>query len=330
MRDRDGSAGRRKPRKWFTFDRDTQIGILTGERGRISVATMFLGKRNLISIHAHRGLLLASTMLLVSASARTKERVESPGVVKELEGSSRDVLDALKSDLEDQTIHGTLIYDKEPTLLGATEEQSSKFFPEWTGGGQVFYKVRPKAIAPRHFLESADQGTIVVRFVLTPITADRSRLRIDAIYVEDAHRVYHQSDGTVEGAEFKVIQDRLLAIQFDEQQASDAQRRRDSAELVKQNFIHQREDETERLAHAQAGVKDLQERVQKLRHDVERRVKAPGADLKAAPFREAATIKPMAAYTEVVVVIVTPRWLGVQELDGQRGWLAEDQLELLP
>jgi hypothetical protein len=67
-----------------------------------------------------------------------------------------------------------------------------------------------------------------------------------------------------------------------------------------------------------------------LRHDVERRVKAPGADLKAAPFREAATIKPMAAYTEVVVVIVTPRWLGVQELDGQRGWLAEDQLELLP
>ena len=207
-----------------------------------------------------------------------------------MEGSSRDVLEALKSDLQDQTIHGTYIFDKDPTLTGATEEQTSRYFPAWTGGGQVFYKIRPKAIAPRHFLDSADQGTIVVRFVLIPVTADRSRLRIDAIYVEEAHRVYHQSDGTVEAAEFKVIHDRLLAIQFDEQEAADAQRRRDSADLVK----------------------------------------APGADLKAAPFREAATIQPIAAYTEVAVVIVTPHWLGVEEADGQRGWLAEDQLEPLP
>jgi hypothetical protein len=259
-----------------------------------------------------------------------RERIEGPGFVKEIEGSTRDVMDALKYDLEDQTIHGTFMFDKDPVLLGATLENASKLFSEWTGGGQVFYKVRPKAIAPRHFLDSADQGTIVVRFVLMPVTADRSRLRIDAIYVEDAHRVYHQSDGTVEGAEYKVIHDRLLAIQFDEQEAADAQRRRDSAELVRQNFTRQREDETTQLAAAEAGVKDLQERVQKLRHEVDRRVKAPGADLKAAPFREAATIKPLAAYTEVVVVIVTPHWLGVEESDGQRGWLPEDQLESLP
>lgn len=264
------------------------------------------------------------------AKEPAKEKVESPGFVKEMEGSSRDVLEALKSDLQDQTIHGTYIFDKDPTLTGATEEQTSRYFPAWTGGGQVFYKIRPKAIAPRHFLDSADQGTIVVRFVLIPVTADRSRLRIDAIYVEEAHRVYHQSDGTVEAAEFKVIHDRLLAIQFDEQEAADAQRRRDSADLVKQNFIRRREDESTQLANAEAGVKDLQDRVQKLRHEVDRRVKAPGADLKAAPFREAATIQPIAAYTEVAVVIVTPHWLGVEEADGQRGWLAEDQLEPLP
>lgn len=268
--------------------------------------------------------------LLLGGNVPAKERIEGPGFVKELEGSTKDVLEALRSDLEDQTIHGTYIFDKQPTLSGATVESSSKFFPEWTGGGQVFYKVREKAIAPRHFLDSADQGTIVVRFVLLPVTADRSRLRIDAIYVEEAHRVYHQSDGTVEGAEFKVIHDRLLSIQFDEQEAADARRRRESAELVKQNFRHQREDETTRLAEAEAGVKDLQDRVQKLRHEVDRRVKAPGADLKGAPFREAATIMPIAAYTEVVVVIVTPHWLGVEEADGQRGWLAEDQLEPLP
>jgi len=288
---------------------------------------MFSG---LLKLHLRRAIVVGVAGLLWGVGVPANERVEGPGFVKELQGSGRDVLDALKSDLEDQTIHGTYIYDKEPILLGAIEEQSSKFFPEWTGGGQVFYKVRPQAIAPRHFLESADQGTIVVRFILTSVTPDRSRLRIDAIYVEEAHRAYHQSDGTVEGAEFKVIQDRLLAIQFDEQEAADAKRRRDSAEIVKQNFIHQREDETTRLAEAEAGVKDLQERVQKLRHEVDRRVKAPGADLKAAPFHEAATIRPMSAYTEVVVVIVTPHWLGVEDADGQRGWLAEDQLEPLP
>jgi len=301
---------------------------------RATTTIMSLGqrniKRNIVSRLLRRATLLGMLALTAQAGTHAKDRVEGPGLVKDLEGSTRDVLDALKYDLEDQTIHGTYIFDKDPILTGATLEQSSKFFPEWTGGGQVFFKVRPKAIAPRHFLESADQGTIVVRFVLIPVTADRSRLRIDAIYVEDAHRVYHQSDGTVEAAEYKVIHERLLAIQFDEQEAADLQRRRDSAELVRQTYIHQREDEATRLAQAEAGVKDLQERVMKLRREVDRRVKAPGADLKAAPFREAATIRPMAAYTEVVVVIVTPHWLGVEAPDGQRGWLAEAQLEPLP
>jgi hypothetical protein len=279
---------------------------------------------------AGRALFFGLAALAACQSTTGNERVEGPGFVKELEASPRDVLDALKFDLEDQTIHGTYIYDKQQTLDGATEESSSKYFEPWSGPGQVFYKVRTKAIAPRHFLESADQGTIVVRFVLTTLTGDRSRLRIDAVYVEDAHRTYHISDGTVEGAEFKVIQDRLLAIQFNEQEAADAKKRRDSAELVRHNYLQQREDETTRLANAQESVKDLQERVQKLRREVDRRVKAPGADLKAAPFREAATIAPLAAYTEVAIVIVTPYWLGIEEADGQRGWLPADQLEAIP
>jgi len=277
-----------------------------------------------------KALILGFAVLVGCVASAGKERVEGPGFVKELEAAPRDVMDALKFDLEDQTIHGTYIYDKQQTLEGATEESSSKFFEPWTGPGQVFYKVRTQAIAPRHFLESADQGTIVVRFVLITLTGDRSRLRIDAVYVEEAHRTYHISDGTVEAAEFKVIQDRLLAIQFNEQEAADAKKRRDSAELVRHNYLQQREDETTRLANAQESVKDLQERVQKLRREVDRRVKAPGADLKAAPFREAATIAPLAAYTEVAIVIVTPYWLGIEEADGQRGWLPIDQLETIP
>src|SRR5271154_187311 len=153
---------------------------------------------------ARRALILGVAVTAGWVSATGKERVEGPGFVKELEAAPRDVMDALRFDLEDQTIHGTYIYDKQKTLEGATEENSSKLFEPWTGQGQVFYKVRTQAIAPRHFLESADQGTIVVRFVLTTLTGDRSRVRIDAIYVEEAHRTYHISDGTVEAAGFKV------------------------------------------------------------------------------------------------------------------------------
>jgi len=51
-----------------------------------------------------RGATLLSAMALAVCAALpakepAKEKVESPGFVKEMEGSSRDVLEALKSDL---------------------------------------------------------------------------------------------------------------------------------------------------------------------------------------------------------------------------------------
>jgi len=63
---------------------------------------------------------------------------------------------------------------------------------------------------------------------------------------------------------------------------------------------------------------------------LERRIKAPGADLKAAPFQSAANLKTLAAYTEVIVLIVSPHWLGIETPEGQRGWIYEDHLEPIP
>jgi hypothetical protein len=140
----------------------------------------------------------------------------------------------------------------------------------------------------------------------------------------------HPSDGTVESSEFKAIQEHLQAIQFAAQEAADIKRRRDSADLVKQTTLRRREDETTLLASAQSSVKDLEERLKNLRHEVERRIKAPGADLKAAPFQSAAKVVTVPAYTEVVIVIVTPHWYGVETPQGQRGWMPIDQLEPLP
>jgi uncharacterized small protein (DUF1192 family) len=264
------------------------------------------------------------------AGGPTKDQFASPGYVKEFEATQADALQALNEVLQDQIIHGTYIFDKQPTLTGATVAESTSLFEPWQGQGQVFYKIRKDAIAPRHFLDSADQGTIAVRYVLISASPGRFRLRIDAIYVESTRRKLHVSDLTVESSEYKVFQDHLQAIQFAAQEAADAKRRLESAELVRQTVIRQREDETTRLAAAQASVQDLEQRISTLRHEVERRVKAPGADLKSAPFRAAANVKTLAAFTEVVIVIVTPHWYGVETPDGQRGWMPVDQLENLP
>jgi hypothetical protein len=84
------------------------------------------------------------------------------------------------------------------------------------------------------------------------------------------------------------------------------------------------------LAAAESTERDLEQRVNALRHQIEMRIKAPGASLKSAPFRSAADVAALAAYTGVLIVIVTPRWYGVETPDGQRGWLPLDQLEPLP
>ena len=111
--------------------------------------------------------------------------------------------------VHDQVIHGTLIFDKEPILTGAEAVDSTPLFDPWQGPGEVYFKIRKNAIAPRHFLESGDQGTIAVRFVLIPVDANRTRVKIDAIYQETAHRIFHPSDGTVEKSEMKEIKDQL-------------------------------------------------------------------------------------------------------------------------
>lgn len=273
----------------------------------------------------------AACLVCAAPYAWAKERdVPGAGLVMEFSASYDNALRALQEIVQDQTIHGTYMYDREKTLTGAVTAEATPLFDRWEGGGKVFYKIRTEVIAPRHFLESADLGTIAVRYVLTSVNPERMRLRIDAIFMEKAHRAGHASDGTVESSEYKVIQDRLQAIQSAEQEAADAEQHRESIALAQQSLLRQRQDESTQLAAAQSSVQDLERRIDTLRHELERRVKAPGASLKAAPFHSAANLAELAAYTEVVIAIVTPHWLGVETPQGQRGWLPVEQLESLP
>ncbi|MGB9433771.1 MAG: hypothetical protein WBQ89_16125 [Candidatus Acidiferrum sp.] len=263
-------------------------------------------------------------------AASPPKELTTPGLMREFLAPIADVRQAVISVQKDHIIHGTLVFDKEPTLTGAEAADSTPLFERWNGPGEVYYKIRPDAIAPRHFLESADQGTIGVRYVIIPVNDERTRVKVDAVYIEAAHKTVHPSDGTVEKVEMQEIKDALDSLQQAAMDAADARRRELSAELVRQSYARQREDESSRVSNAQASEKEMQEEIVSLRHELERRVKAPGADLKAAPFQSAATLRALAAYTEVVILIVSPHWLGIETPEGQRGWLPLEQLEPLP
>lgn len=275
---------------------------------------------------------LSSFLLLpaISLAASPPKELTTPGLMREFTARIEDVRQAVISVQKDHIIHGTLVFDKEPTLTGAEAVASTPLFDPWKGPGEVYYKIRREAIAPRHFLDPADAGTIGVRYVIIPASDDRTRVKVDAVYIETVHKVVHPSDGSVEKSEMKEIKDALDSLQEAAMEAADARRRELSAELVRKSYARQREEETTRLSNAQSGAKDMEQEIVSLRHELERRVKAPGADLKAAPFQSAANLKTLAAYTEVVVLIVTPHWLGIETPEGQRGWLPIEQLEPLP
>jgi hypothetical protein len=254
----------------------------------------------------------------------------SQGLTTEFSASVDDVLQALQVILHDQIILGTYMFDREQTLNGAAAVDSTPLFKPWREDGKVFYKIRTDVIAPRHFRDSADQGTIAVRYIVTSVSPERTRLRIDAVFVEDARHGTHPSDGTVESSETKLIQEGVQAIQTARQEAAENQRRAESIDLARQTIVRQREDESARMAAAESSERDLDERIHALRHQIEMRIKAPGATLKSAPFRSATDVAALTAYADVLIVIVTPRWYGVETPDGQRGWLSQDQLEPLP
>ena len=275
-------------------------------------------------------LILLAAPLLFSFPPPKDKTPLSPGFAAEIAAPEADVLQAVREVVRDQTIHGTYQFEKEQTLTGATEADSSPFFANWEGAGKVFYKVRAGVIAPRHFRETGDQGTIAVRFVVQSLAAQRTLLHIDAVYVEAARRVAHPSDGTVESSEYKAIQEHLQALQLQAQEAEEARISLERTEAERKLWQRRRDDESARLAAAQSSVHDLEQRAQALRHAVEARVKAPAGELKAAPFRSATTLQPLTAYTEVVILVLTPYWYGVETPNGQRGWIRRDQLEPLP
>ena len=298
-----------------------------------------------------------------------------------------EVAQVVEEAVENTIIRGTKEYNKDEYVAGAVAAPSTPVFPKWTEGGRVFYKVRKQALDPRNFKDSSDVGTLAVRYVVKPQGDKNTVLRIDAIFVEDFRHVAHASNGSVESAEYKDIQDRLASIELVKKETAEALQAKQK-HFAKEKFgtdndvssskgdadsdVSGNTDGKEVLSvppstaragdrmtgRSQTGEKttaqpspapaspsaamapatptypksgeSLEQQVAELRQQLERLVKQPGAPLKSAPFHTASTLKSLPPGVEVLILITTSYWYGVETHDGEHGWIRRDQLEQLP
>jgi hypothetical protein len=297
-------------------------------------------------------LVLALAMTAVHVDAKEKDGVQyGMGLIVNVPFPERDVAQVVQQVVQNGMIRGTKEYNKDEYISGATEASSTRAFPEWTEGGKVFYKVRLKALDPRNFKNTSDVGTLAVRYVVQAQGDKNAVLRINAVFVEEFRHVSHPSDGSVESAEYKNIHDQLEAMDAMRVQTAEAEREKQERAAKTQKPMPLQEpeysssqppssaapppetpiaDPQPASTSASSAPQTLEEHVRDLRRQVERQVKAPGAPLKSAPFHTASTLQTLPTGMEVLIVISTPYWVGVETHSGQHGWILRDQLELVP
>jgi hypothetical protein len=252
------------------------------------------------------------------------------GFSTEISSPENEVLQAVEAIVNNGIIQGSKEYNKDKYIEHASAATSSPWFPEWKEPGKVYYKVRSGVLAPLNFKESKDEGTLAVRYVVQSKDASKTILRIDAVFVEDFHRTVHPSDGSVESAECQDVENQIDAVAAGKKQSQELEKQR-LEKLAGQELERKRlADETSALAAAQSSAQTLDQRLAYLRHQAERVIKAPGGQLKSAPFHSATNVKSLEGGAEVVILIVTPYWYGVETTDGQHGWINRGQLEPLP
>jgi hypothetical protein len=313
---------------------------------------------NPVAVFSSYYLRAAAALLLLTAAGlpahgREKDVLQyGAGLIVNVPLPEPEVAQVVEDVAQNTLIRGTKEYNKDEYVAGAVAATSTPVFPAWTEGGKVFYKVRKQALDPRNFKDGGDVGTLAVRYVVQPQGDKNTVLRIDALFVEDFRHSVHPSNGSVESSEYKDIQDRLQAVELMKKENAEAEQARQER-LAKKNFGMGTTDDTVLLstppsttqpppaspssatpqpsaAYEQQPDESLEQHVAELRRQVERLIKKPGAPLKSAPFHTASTMKSLEPGVEVLILISTPYWYGVETHDGQHGWIRRDQLEQLP
>ena len=258
-----------------------------------------------------------------SESVKFMVRVEAP---------ESDVVAAVQQVTQDQIVHGTYSYEKERILYGAHSADSARAFGTWKGSGKVFYKVANNVLAPRFFKDTGDIGTVSIRYVVESVDPNASTLRIDAVFI-DARDVRHPSLGNVESNEYAAVQQHLRTIQGKRQQEEEKASKGTSyvaAPSAAPSTAAATVLDGPPPPAADVTVPAMQKHITALQHEVELRVKDDGAQLKSAPYHSSATLESLPAQSDVLIVVLTPYWYGVETVDGHRGWVHHSQLEPLP
>ena len=292
------------------------------------------------------------------------------GLIVNIPTPVAEVTEAVADVVGNGIIRGTKEYNKDEYIRGASAASSTPLFPAWKDPGQVFYKVRKAVLNPWNFKDSADVGTIAVRYIVQPQGEKNSILRIDALYVEDFRHTVHQSNGLVESSEYKDIQDHLGQMELVKKETEEALREK-QAHIANKEFDLGNTDlgntellstpseagesssrTTDSAGNAPSGPlprspsrigqsatasvlaedpnETPEQRLARLRRELERIVKKPGAPLKSAPFHTASNVMTLGPGTEVLVVILSRYWIGVETHEGAHGWIRRDELESVP
>jgi len=273
---------------------------------------------------------LVAAVCVCALSAKSKQAEDyGGGLSVSVLATEQELLQAVQDVVADGIIQGSKEYNKDEYISGAEVVSETRVFPKWSGSGQVFYKIKKNALDPRNFKDGGDSGVLAVRYIVQSGDAKSTFLKIEAVFVDDNHHGQHLSNGSVEGAEYKDIQDHLAAMQLKKTEATQEEQRHQQ-QLAAQQLEQKRKQQQIAKIVSRGPDETLQQHVDRLRHDVERQVKAPGSQLKSAPFKSASSLKALPAATRVAILISTHYWYGVETEDGQHGWIHRSQLEQLP
>ena len=272
---------------------------------------------------------LACVLVSSAAHAFSKHTHWGDGFSIDLDQPFDRVLEVVRETTEDGVIRGTSQYKDTSVLNSALPAKSSTAFRNPAGAGTVLYKVRQDALSPEHFYESNDKGTVTVRYVVQSLGSKSTRLRIDAVFIEDNLRRTHPSDGVPENAEFLVISDRLKDIEDRErQQQLDAAAEKQQQALGK--LQEELDQEKAQLKAANEKQELVQSQIQQLQRGRAAQVKTGSADLKAQPYNSSSTLQSLAQGETVTVLLETPKWYRVQAANGQQGWIYRLMLVVAP
>ena len=290
------------------------------------------------------GTLCATSIFLVlfasPAFGRTREKA-APSFTIDVDKPFNRVVTVVEDVARGGVIRGTFEYAGDEQLEGAKFSETSKLFSPWDGNGKIFYKFREKTLAPKHFIESNDVGTVAVRYVVQNTGSNSTRLTIDAVFVENGGHHPHPSDGYVETCEFAEIGKRLK--EFDQpapgstEFSSSKEGQPDSnvnasraASGGSDDIQRAIADQKNQLAAESTNLQKLEDQTRQIRTAEFVRVRAERAEMKASPYSHARVIEALKQGQELTILSKSMYWLRVRSEDGQEGWLHHSAVEAQP